>query len=201
MRARTYRLRMKRLAAIALVLSLTGCGAGDGSDAAADEPAGPAESTSEPAAGTSDETDTSRAYIDPADTGRLNEASESVRRVTETANSREEYDTCAGKPDDAQVVTCFNRLFEPVAAALEEQAASLRELAEAELREECVQALRGSVEKTERGIAAIEALIVQPDASVAEITRVAEQRYDVLVATYGKTQRAITGITRPCFSQ
>jgi hypothetical protein len=193
---------MKRLAVIALVLSLTGCGADDGGDAAAaDEPAGPAESRSAPAAGTtSDETDTADAYIDPADTRRLNEASESVRRVTETANSRAEYDSCVAKPDDATVVTCFNLLFEPVVAALQEQSASLQELAERDLREECVQALRGSVERTERGIAAIEALIVQPDASVAEVSRVAERRYDVLVTTYGKTQRAIADITRPCFT-
>lgn len=192
---------MKRLAVIALVLSLTGCG-GDGSDAEADEPAGPAESTSEPALGTtSDETDAADAYIDPADTRRLNEASESVRRVTESANSREAYDSCVGKPDDAQVVTCFNLLFEPVVAALEEQSASLQELAEGEYRDECMKALRGSVERTERGVAAIEALIVQPDATAAEMTSVGKRRYDVLVATYGKTQRAIAGTIRPCFSQ
>jgi predicted small lipoprotein YifL len=83
---------MKWLAVLALVLSLTGCGARDGSDAAADEAASPAEPTSEPAAGTPDQTDTAVGFIDPADTRRLNEASESVRRVTETANSRKEYD-------------------------------------------------------------------------------------------------------------
>lgn len=198
---------MKWLAVVALVLSLTGCGARDGSDAAADEAVSPEEPTSEPAAGTPDQTataqeiDTSDAFIDPADTRRLNEASESVRRVTETANSREEYDACVGKSDGAQVVTCFNRLFEPVVAALEEQAASLEELAEGRLRDECVQALRGGVEKTERGIAAIEALIVQPGAPAAKVTRVAERRYDVLVDTYDKTQRALSDIMRPCFPQ
>ncbi len=196
---------MKWLAVLALVLSLTGCGARDGSDAAADEAASPPEPTSEPAAGTPDqsdaaaETDTSDAFIDPADTRRLNEASKSVRRVTQTANSREEYDVCVGRSDDAQRMTCFNRLFEPVAAALQEQVASLEELAGGSLRDECMQALRGGVEKTERGIAAIEALILRPGAPASKVTSVAERRYDVLMDTYDKTQRALSDIMRPCF--
>ena len=193
---------MKRLAVIALMLSLTGCGAGDGSDGAVDEPAGSAESTSEPAVeATSDETETADAYIDPEDTHRLNEASESVRRATEKANSRKEYDLCAGEPDTARTLTCFNDLFEPVVSALEEQSASLREFAEGEYRDECMKALRSGVEKTDQGVAAIEALIVQADAPAAKVSRVAERRYDVLVATYDKTQRAIRGTIRPCFSQ
>lgn len=197
---------MKRVAVIAVVLSLTGCGASTGSGAGAGEPAGRADPTSEPAVDASSDDATSEdatsddAYIDPADTARLNAASESVRRVTETANSREEYDACAGKPDTARTLRCFNALFEPVATALEEQSASLREFAGGAYGAECMEALRSGVRRTDQGVTAIEALIVRPGAPVATLSRVAERRYDVLVATYDKTQRAIADITEPCFS-
>jgi hypothetical protein len=180
-----------------LGMLLAACGTSGEDDTDASDPSGPASST--PTASSPDESAAS-AYIDPGDTARLNQASEGVRKATVKANSRDEYDKCVGLAGEKQMQACFNALFESVVTALEEQSSSLSEFADGDYRGECLRALRQAGKRTDAGTAAISALIVHSDTSRAQRERVGAQRYDVLIQTYRKTQRALVDFQEPCFA-